>query len=352
MIASRKVCAQGEVARDRAALDQRLPLPGPAAGHIVAQRGIERASQRPLFAVGAQPHVDAIGHPQRGVVGQQTDDVAAHPGKELGVRHDLGALGLAVFVVEEYQIDVGAVVELLAAELSQAQDDEPGGRAPRRHRHPESSLGPSPGQPHGRLDAGVGQVREVLGDHFQGKTADDVVIADAQALALAEPAQGEPLLVLVRAVRRRSSRDRRSRPIDPGAPARLAASRAASGSRIKTSLKYWLVLKTWSRISVVRGLAASSSERRLDPRNRGHEPFQIGDRHPGIGAPGQDRVELDRDPGERLQPRRPGPPGQVGEVANSPLGVANAQTAQPALDELGDIVVGHEPGGGHWICRT
>ena len=108
-----KGLAQGEVARDRTALDERLALPGPAAGHVVAQRGVQRPRQCPLFAVGPQPHVDAIGDPQRGVVGQQPDDVAPHPGKELGVGHDLGALGLAVFVVEEDQIDVGAVVELL-----------------------------------------------------------------------------------------------------------------------------------------------------------------------------------------------------------------------------------------------
>ena len=86
-----KRLAQREVAGDRAALDQRLPLPGAAAGHVVAQRGVQRARQRPLFAVGTQPHVDAIRDPQRGVVGQQADDVAPHPGKELGVGHDLGA---------------------------------------------------------------------------------------------------------------------------------------------------------------------------------------------------------------------------------------------------------------------
>ena len=126
-----KGLAQGEVAGDRAALDQRLPLPGAAAGHVIAQRGVERPRQHPLFAVGTQPHVDAISDPQRGVVGQQPDDVAPHPRKELGVRDDLGPGRLAVFVVEEYQIDVGAVVELLAAELSQPQHDEPGGRTAR-----------------------------------------------------------------------------------------------------------------------------------------------------------------------------------------------------------------------------
>ena len=89
MIASRKVRPSVEVAGDRPALDQRLALPGAPAGDVIAQRGGERAGQRPLFSVGAQPHVDAIGHAQRGVVGQQPDDLAAHPGEELGVGDDL-----------------------------------------------------------------------------------------------------------------------------------------------------------------------------------------------------------------------------------------------------------------------
>ena len=82
-----KSLAQREIARDGAALDERLALPGPAAGHVVAERGIERLRQSPLFAVRTQPHVDAIGDPERGVVGQQADDVAPHAGKELAVRH-------------------------------------------------------------------------------------------------------------------------------------------------------------------------------------------------------------------------------------------------------------------------
>ena len=41
------------------------------------------------------------------------------------------------------------------------------------------------------------------------------------------------------------------------------------------------------------------------------------ERHPGIGAPRQDGVELDGDPREQLQALRPGAPGQVGQVADA-----------------------------------
>ena len=72
---------------------------------------------------------------------------------------------------------------------------------------------------------------------FQRKTADDVVVADPQALALAKPPQGERLLVLV--VQRPESAFQRSSISDDrsgrSGPARSQSS--SSGSRIKTSLK-------------------------------------------------------------------------------------------------------------------
>ena len=61
----------------------------------------------------------------------------------------------------------------------------------------EPSLGPAARQPHGRLNARVGQVGQILGGHFQGKTADDVVVADTEALPPAKPAQSELLIVFL-----------------------------------------------------------------------------------------------------------------------------------------------------------
>ncbi len=67
--------------------------------------------------------------PSGRVIGQQADDLAADLGEQLGVGQDLGAIGLAVFVVEKDQVDVGAVVELLAAQLTQPEYDKPSSRA-------------------------------------------------------------------------------------------------------------------------------------------------------------------------------------------------------------------------------
>ena len=100
------------------------------------------------------------------------------------------------------------------------------------------------------------------------------------------------------------------------------------------------MLKTWSRISVVRGFSASSPSVGLDPGHGGHEPFQIDERHPGIGTARQYRVELDRDalPSTRGTPARA--TGQIGEVAHAAIGIAHPQARQPAVNELGDVVVG------------
>ena len=192
--------AQVEVAGDRPALDQGLPLPGASTRHVVAQSGVQRACQCALFAVGPQPHVDPVGDAHRRVLGQQADDLGSHPPEELGIGDDPGTEGLTLLIVEEYEVDVGAVVELGAAELAQSQHDEPSGRSVLPAGRAEPLLGPGPSQPGGGLGAGVGQVGEVDRDHLEWKPADDVVVADPECLAMAESADGERLLAFGRAL--------------------------------------------------------------------------------------------------------------------------------------------------------
>ena len=153
-----KRASQAEVAGDRTALDQGLPLPGSTPGLVVAQGRVQRTGQRTLFAVGAKPHVNPVGNAPRGVFGEQPDDLGSHPCEELGVRDDSRPRGPAILVVEEDKIDVGAVVQLSAAELAQAQDDEPGGAAigPRRGRRtgPRPTTAPAASRPRCRRRQG------------------------------------------------------------------------------------------------------------------------------------------------------------------------------------------------------
>ena len=186
-----EVGPQRQIPGDRPALDERLALPRPSRILIISQSRCQRSRQRPLVPFRAEPHVDPIGHPQRRVVGQGADDLATEPGEVLGVRQRPGAGGHPFVIINENQVDVGAIVQLLAAELAQGQDHEPGGLAVAVERRPVLFVEQEPGEPIGPLDAGVGQVRQVERDQLQRQVADDVVVADPQQLAEPEPAEGE-----------------------------------------------------------------------------------------------------------------------------------------------------------------
>ncbi len=69
--------------------------------------------------------------------------------------------------------------------------------------------------------------------------------------------------------------------------------------------------------------------------------------HARVGAAGQDLVKLDGDPRDPVETGGPGPSGQVHQVAGPAAGVANAQAGEPALQQLGDLVVLEEPASVH-----
>ena len=221
---------------------------------------------------------------------------------------------LALVVVEEDQVDVGAEVELLAAQLPQAQDDEPRGQAPRGHRDAVALLGVRPGQADGRLGAGVGQVREVLGDHLQREAADDVVVADPQALAAAETAEGQLLLLLGR-----QRRDRRPELLDQGGP--VAALRAGAEPVEQVGVADQDLAEILAGAEDLEEdlggprLADELVERLVEPADRAEEALEVRQRHAGVGAPRQDGVELRGDPRDPVEPLGPGAAGEVDQVA-------------------------------------
>ena len=109
---------------ERACLDPGVALPlAPLSDEVALQR-VERAHQRPGIAVGAQAHVHPEDLPVLGDVGQRLDDAFAESLEEFEVADDLGAAGIAVFRVDENQVDVRRDIELAPAELAHADDDE------------------------------------------------------------------------------------------------------------------------------------------------------------------------------------------------------------------------------------
>ena len=101
------------------------------------------------------------------------------------------AAGLAIRVIQEHQVDVGAVVEFIAAHLPQRDDGEmrflPGARL--RY----SMLGNQllADALVGRFDNRVGQRGEFAGDFRQRAQAQHVANQDAQQLAAAEAREFE-----------------------------------------------------------------------------------------------------------------------------------------------------------------
>src|SRR5206468_3644675 len=97
---------------------------------------------------------------------------------------DAAATGGAFVIVEEHEIDVAAVVELLAAVLAEGQDHAAGRRPGIRKRlaKPVRDLAQGRGQRH--FEGRIGDPRNVARDLFQRAIADDVIRADAQRLPL------------------------------------------------------------------------------------------------------------------------------------------------------------------------
>ena len=164
---------------------QRLFLPQPGIACQVGQIPVHRRDQRADAAPGAQAHVDAIEETLGRGLGQRLDQPLAQPLE----RRD-------VAIRQKQQVDVGAVVELTAAQLAHAEHHKTLGRHPQRA---GQQLETDP-------DDAVGQLRELRRHRGQVEQADQIARPDAQQL---------PVMVSAQAVQcfgAGSARIRRARP--------------------------------------------------------------------------------------------------------------------------------------------
>ena len=114
--------AEVAIAADRPGLQPHGALPHLAEGLVVRDRRGERHRERPLSAAGAEAEVDPEAEPVGRHVAQGPRHLLAETREELAVR--AAARVGAVALVDVHEVDVGAVVELAAAELAHAEDDE------------------------------------------------------------------------------------------------------------------------------------------------------------------------------------------------------------------------------------
>ena len=128
--------AQGSIAlgqlggsRHHARPRQRLMLPGPGLVALVVGEGFEGADQQAGAAAGPQAGIDFVQIAGPGARGQPIDNALHQFGEKAGIV-DLarpgGQLPFAGAIVQEHQIQIGAVIELDAAQLAVGDDGETG----------------------------------------------------------------------------------------------------------------------------------------------------------------------------------------------------------------------------------
>ncbi len=172
-----------------ARLDPGVAFPLAALRVEVVLQHVERAGQRPGVAVGAQPHVDAEHLPVAGDVGQRVDQALAEAREEFEVGDRAAPIGVAVLGIDEDQVDVRRDVQLAAAELAHADDDEALACARRVARHAVAGDQRGFGDLQRGGDGGIGDQRHALDDLGQVGPSREVAAGDARHGALLETAQ-------------------------------------------------------------------------------------------------------------------------------------------------------------------
>ena len=112
-----------------------------------------------MFPLWPETHVDPIGGPHIGLLGEHSHQFPAKVLKKLLVGDAAAVVGLTVDVVEEYQVDVARVVQLGTTELSESEDDKPGNLSIRTLRRASALDNVPPRCIERRLDNRVGQIR-------------------------------------------------------------------------------------------------------------------------------------------------------------------------------------------------
>ncbi len=183
------VGAEGFVAGDGAGLQERLELPGLGPALVVGQVGGEGADEGAVAALGAEVGVDGPDGAFDGGLGADPHQVGGESGgglERLALVRAVGPAGPVRpvgGVPDEDHVDVGDVVELVAAALAHRDDGE---AAERR-----VLGGGGGGDPQGRAEGGGGEVGELGGGLGDVDGAADVAGRDGEQAAAVGDAQGD-----------------------------------------------------------------------------------------------------------------------------------------------------------------
>ena len=121
---AQKPVPRDPVAGDRPSLDQRRPFPILADAFIIGEGGGNRHRRRGRCGIGAKPQIGAKDVALLGALFENAPEIARQADEErldAIARRDPRTAG----VVEKDQVDIARIIELVPAELSHAEDDQP-----------------------------------------------------------------------------------------------------------------------------------------------------------------------------------------------------------------------------------
>ena len=177
-------------------------FPGPGLLDLVVREGSEGPHQEPLIAIRAQAHIDLVKLTGGGLGGHHMNGALAQARIELVVGQGLGTGGHgidAIAAVEKDQIQVRAIAQLDPPQLAITDHQKAGLPGPNPGGGPMPLNQVAIGQGDNALQAGLGDVGEIVADHHEGDSPRQIGGGDPQPVALGELAQ--PLHLLFQVLR-------------------------------------------------------------------------------------------------------------------------------------------------------
>ncbi|OPZ17738.1 MAG: hypothetical protein BWZ10_01149 [candidate division BRC1 bacterium ADurb.BinA364] len=202
---------EGPRSGDQPRLGIRQALPGAGLRQKIVFGADQGTNQRAAFALGAQPHIDAIQKSFGAVARQLADQFLAQARKKNMVAQPplpaaVRPFRLAFLGVDENQVDVGGKVQFPAAHLAHRQDAHLGGfpRIAFALRPAETPLEPPAHVAEKGKHDRLGQVRQLRRPFAQAANGKHIARAQAQQFLALKAAQGvaAPLRVLEQRHRR------------------------------------------------------------------------------------------------------------------------------------------------------
>ena len=170
------------LSRRDARLDQHLLLPVARAFTVVGARAFLGDGDLAQGPVRAQPQVHAIALPLRRICREQCRVLVGHLLVEFLVREHGGTVGLPIAAVDEHQVDIGAVVQFLAAQLAERNHGKTAQAAVFQPRLAMTRHQLRANSPVGNVEDGVRQVGQLFRDVRERGRAQDVAEQNAQQL--------------------------------------------------------------------------------------------------------------------------------------------------------------------------